>query len=164
MSPSRYIPPLVLVAVGLLLLGLYLPGFLRYRSFRADLNRFVNLIKQGDPIAAAEYVDDVDYSALVSLINAYVPPDYFNDLAALNVTSVEWTGGEYAVRLVVRFTGKAYSGVGQAKMRWHDTPKGWRFSLKSTEVAEGYPEGRFVSLNSFLGGTDLFHPGDRGGL
>ncbi len=163
MKASRIVPAAALAAVALLLLGMYLPGYLRYRSLRADLGRFIELIKKGDPIAAAAYVDDVDYDALVGLIDAYVPRDYFQDLAALNVSSVERQGKEYAVKLVVRFTGKSYSGVGQAKLRWHHTPKGWRFALRTAEVAEGYPEGDFTSLQSFLGGSDLFRSSSPGG-
>lgn len=159
MRVSRYIPALALAGVALLLLGLYLPGFLRYRSFNADLHRFIDLIKKGDPVAAAAYVDDVDYDSLVQIIDAYVPPDYFKDLAALKVSSVERKGQEYAVRLVVRFTGNSYNGVGQVKMRWHQMPKGWRFALKTTEIAEGYPEGDFTSLQGFLNNSDLFHSG-----
>jgi len=157
MKATRYIPAASLAAVVLLLLGIYLPGFLRYRSFSADLHRFIGHIKQGDPVAAAAYVDDVDYDSLIQIIDAYVPPDYFKDLAALNVSSVERKGKEYAVRLVVRFTGNSYNGVGQVKMSWHHTPKGWRFALKTTEIAEGFPEGDFTSLQSFLNNSDLFH-------
>lgn len=164
MKVTRYIPALALAAVALLLLGLYLPGFLRYRSFSGDLHRFIALIKKGDPVAAAAYVDDVDYDSLVQIIDAYVPPDYFEDLAALNVSSVERKGQEYAVRLVVRFIGNSYNGVGQVKMRWHHTPKGWRFALKTTEIAEGLPEGDFISLQSFLNGSDLFHSGRQDGF
>jgi hypothetical protein len=161
MRIQKMMPVLALAAIALLLLSLYLPGFLRYRSFRADLGRFINLIKKGDPVAAAAYVDDVDYDSLVQIIDAYVPQDYFKDLAALNVSSVEWNGKEYAAKLVVRFTGNSYNGVGQLRLRWHRTPKGWRFALKTAEVAEGYPEGDFTSVQSFLNNSDLFHSGNQ---
>ena len=159
MNMSRLVPAAVLVAIALLLLALYLPGLLRYRSFRADLSHFIKLVKAGDAIAAASYVDDVDYDSLVQLIDTYVPPDYAQDLKALNVSGVEKAGKEYVSEMVVRFQGKSYNGVGQARIRWHQTKKGWRFALREAEVAEGYPEGDFVSLDNYLGSSDLFRPG-----
>ncbi len=163
MRIQKMIPVLVLAAVGVLLLALYLPGYLHYRSFKSDLSHFVAMVKKGDVIAAAGYVDDVDYQNLVQLIDTYVPQDYAKGLKALNVSSITKDGKEYVSTLVVRFQGNSYSGVGQARIRWHRTPKGWRFALREAEVAEGYPEGNFVSLESYLGGSDLFRPGSGAG-
>jgi|GEM_PF-1829344 len=156
MKASRLIPLSVLAFVAALLLVLYLPGLLRYRSFRGSLNDLVRLVKEGDPVAAAKYVADEDYEDLLELIDNYVPADYRRDLVALNVTSVTWDGKRYSVRLVARFQGQRYSGIGQARMMWHRTEGGWRFSLRSTEVAEGYPQGSFVSLEHYLGSSELF--------
>jgi hypothetical protein len=160
---QKMIPLLVLTAVVVLLLALYLPGYLHYRSFRDDLSHFITLVKKGDAIAAAGYVDDVDYENLVQLIDAYVPQNYSQDLKALNVSSITKDGKEYVSTLVVRFQGNSYNGVGQARIRWHRTPRGWRFALREAEVAEGYPEGNFVSLQSYLGSSDLFRPGSGAG-
>jgi hypothetical protein len=159
MRIQKMIPALVLAAIAVLMLALYLPGYLRYHSFTSDLGKFISTVKKGDAIAAAGFVDDVDYDSLVQLIDMYVPQDYAQDLKALNVSSVAKEGKEYVSLLVVRFQGKSYNGVGQARIRWHRTKKGWRFALREAEVAEGYPEGNFVSLDSYLGGSDLFRPG-----
>ncbi len=156
MRASRLIPLSVLAFVAALLLVLYLPGLLRYWSFKGSLNDLVQLVKEGDPVAAAKYVADEDYEDLLELIDTYVPADYSRDLVALNVTSVRWDGKRYIVRLVARFQGQRYNGIGQARMAWHRTDGGWRFNLRGTEVAEGYPEGRFVSLEHYLGSSELF--------
>jgi len=156
MRASRLIPLSALAFVAALLLVLYLPGLLRYWSFRGSLNDLVRLVKEGDPVAAAKYVVDEDYEDLLELINTYVPADYHRDLVALNVSSATWDGKRYNVRLVARFQGQRYNGVGQARMAWHRTERGWRFNLRSTEVAEGYPEGQFVSLAHYLGSSELF--------
>lgn len=156
MSASRLIPIAVLAFVAALLLVLYLPGILRYWSFKGSLNDLVRLVKKGDPIAAAKYVVDEDYEDLLELIDTYVPRDYHRDLVALNVTSATWDGECYNVRLVARFQGQRYNGIGQARMKWRRTENGWRFDLRGTEVAEGYPQGQFVSLEHYLGSAELF--------
>ncbi len=156
MKASRLIPLVVLVFVAGLLLVLYLPRTVRYFSFRGALNDMVRLVKEGDPVAAAKYVEDVDYEDLIELIETRVPPDYHQDMVALNVTSATWDGECYNVRLVARFQGQRYNGIGQAKMKWHRTDQGWRFNLRDTMVAEGYPQGSFVSLEHYLGSSELF--------
>jgi hypothetical protein len=156
MKASKFIPLAVLALIVAILLVLYLPPTLRYFSFRGALNDMVRLVKEGDPVAAAKYAEDVDYEDLIELIETRVPPDYHEDLVALNVSSVTWDGECYNVRLVARFQGQRYSGIGQAKMKWRRTEQGWRFSLRDTLVAEGYPEGRFVSLEYYLGSSELF--------
>ena len=156
MRASRLIPLGVLAFVAALLLVLYLPGALRYWSFKGSLNDLVRLVKEGDPVAAAKYVVDEDYENLLELIDTYVPRDYHRDLVALNVTSTTWDGERFNVRMVARFQGQRYSGIGQVRMAWHKTELGWRFNLRSTEVAEGYPEGQFVSLEHYLGSSELF--------
>ncbi len=157
MTASRVVPLVVIALVLVVLAVVFLPGFMRYRSFRDSLDDFLSLVKDGDPIAAANYVMDADYEKLVEIIDSSVPPDYHRDLAALNVSSVEWNDERYAVRIVARFQGSRYSGVGQARMRWQRTPQGWRFALRDVQIAEGYPEGSFVSLESYLQNSDLFN-------
>ena len=56
----------------------------------------------------------------------------------------------------LKVAGQRYSGIGQVRMAWHKTELGWRFNLRSTEVAEGYPQGQFVSLEHYLGSSELF--------
>ena len=156
MTIQRAVPLAMLALVVVVLAVAFLPGCVRAWSFRKDLHRFVQLVKEGDPVAAAGYVADVDYERLVELIDESVPADYHQDLVSLNISSVEWDGASYRVRLVARFQGRHYSGIGQAKMRWLRTPRGWRVNLGEVQVAEGYPEGNFVDLEYYLGSPDLY--------
>jgi len=149
-------PLIALGAVLIVLAIIFLPGFIRQLTFKRDLNEFIRLVKAGEPERAADFVAPEDHARALDLIASYVPPDYHEDLAALNVRGYEYIDGVYVCVLVFRFAGERYRGLGQARLRWRRTPDGWRFRLSDAEVAEGYPEGDFIPVQNYLSGQGFF--------
>ena len=153
---EKAVPLIALGAVLIVLAIVFLPGLIRQFTFKRDLNRFIELVKAGEAVKAADFVAPEDHAKALDLIDSYIPPDYYQDLAALNVRGYEYIDGVYVCVLVFRFSGERYRGIGQARLRWRRTPDGWRFRLSDAEVAEGYPEGDFIPVQGYFSGSAFF--------
>jgi len=86
-------PLIALGAVLIVLAIIFLPGFIRQLTFKRDLNEFIRLVKAGEPERAADFVAPEDHARALDLIASYVPPDYHEDLAALNMRGYEYIDG-----------------------------------------------------------------------
>jgi len=149
----KYVPLIILVLVAAFVATVYLPGFLRLLSFKHALGDFLNLIKTGDIVRAADYVVDEEQERVLGLIREYAPEGYEDGIEALRVHRIERHGDEYLIILIVRAQGPHYRIASKARILWRRVRGKWRFPFSGIEVAELVSED-WRSINYLLDGEN----------
>lgn len=150
---QRFLPLLAVLAVLLVIAGLYGPGWYRGWLFQRDVEAMLAAARSGSTQGIASACLPAQQADALSILSQYLPRDYASKIARLSIASSlpEQDGTRYAI---VNCRIEAGDGIaiysGKLKWVWNGTRWDWDFFGSYAAPYAGPGEPRWIKLDEIL--------------